>query len=85
MWVRDSYVSLLAILKKELKNLKSFRIFQALTSALAVDPLYLQHQFSSIDYRHYGVPLSRRFRSLKLFFVFRMYGITGLQGKFSER
>ncbi len=26
-----------------------------------------------------GIPLSRRFRSLKLYFVFRMYGISGLQ------
>lgn len=52
-----------------------------LTSALVVDPLYLQHGYSNsaIDYRHWGVPLSRRFRSLKLWFVFRSYGITGLQ------
>lgn len=52
-----------------------------LTSALVVDPLYLQHGYSddSIDYRHWGVPLSRRFRSLKLWFVLRSYGITGLQ------
>ncbi|XP_017779570.1 PREDICTED: tyrosine decarboxylase [Nicrophorus vespilloides] len=52
-----------------------------LTSALVVDPLYLQHGYSdtSIDYRHWGVPLSRRFRSLKLWFVMRSYGISGLQ------
>ncbi|XP_014291341.1 aromatic-L-amino-acid decarboxylase [Halyomorpha halys] len=52
-----------------------------LTSALVVDPLYLQHGYSNstIDYRHWGVPLSRRFRSLKLWFVLRSYGITGLQ------
>ncbi|KAK9873184.1 hypothetical protein WA026_021417 [Henosepilachna vigintioctopunctata] len=52
-----------------------------LTSALVVDPLYLQHGYSNstIDYRHWGVPLSRRFRSLKLWFVFRSYGISGLQ------
>lgn len=51
-----------------------------LTSALAVDPLYLQHDHSSaVDYRHYGIPLSRRFRALKLWFVFRSYGIVGLQ------
>lgn len=39
-----------------------------LTSALVVDPLYLKHGYSdaAIDYRHWGVPLSRRFRSLKL-------------------
>jgi len=52
-----------------------------LTSALVVDPLYLQHANSdeAIDYRHWGVPLSRRFRALKLWFVIRKYGIEGLQ------
>ncbi|KAK9695747.1 Pyridoxal-dependent decarboxylase conserved domain [Popillia japonica] len=52
-----------------------------LTSALVVDPLYLQHGYtdSAIDYRHWGVPLSRRFRSLKLWFVLRSYGIKGIQ------
>ncbi|CAG0917475.1 unnamed protein product, partial [Notodromas monacha] len=52
-----------------------------LTQALVVDPLYLQHNYSdtSIDYRHWGIPLSRRFRSLKLWFVIRTYGVTGLR------
>ncbi|CAG9865313.1 unnamed protein product [Phyllotreta striolata] len=52
-----------------------------LTSALVVDPLYLQHANSdeAIDYRHWGIPLSRRFRSLKLWFVIRKYGLSGLQ------
>ncbi|XP_013784595.1 tyrosine decarboxylase-like, partial [Limulus polyphemus] len=52
-----------------------------LTQALVVDPLYLQHSYSdkSIDYRHWGIPLSRRFRALKLWFVIRNYGIEGLQ------
>lgn len=52
-----------------------------LTSALAVNPLYLQHPDSqvTIDYRHWTIPLSRRFRALKLWFVMRSYGITGLQ------
>lgn len=52
----------------------------ALKTALTVNPLYLQHDHdSAIDYRHYGIPLSRRFRSLKLWFVFRSYGIDGLR------
>lgn len=56
------------------------RDVKLLTTALAVDPLYLQHDHSSaVDFRHYGIPLSRRFRALKLWFVFRSYGITGLQ------
>lgn len=51
-----------------------------LTSALVVDPLYLQHGYAgAIDYRHWGLPLSRRFRSLKLWFMLRNYGISGLQ------
>ena len=46
-----------------------------LTSALVVDPLYLKHGYSdaAIDYRHWGVPLSRRFRSLKLWYVWNVY------------
>uniref|UniRef100_A0A915M710 Aromatic-L-amino-acid decarboxylase n=1 Tax=Meloidogyne javanica TaxID=6303 RepID=A0A915M710_MELJA len=52
-----------------------------LTQALVVDPLYLQHSWTdkAIDYRHWGIPLSRRFRSLKLWFVIRSYGVEGLQ------
>nr|BDD85279.1 tyrosine decarboxylase 1 [Ischnura senegalensis] len=52
-----------------------------LTQALVVDPLYLQHGYSdqSIDYRHWGIPLSRRFRALKLWFVMRSYGLEGLR------
>uniref|UniRef100_A0A1I8II82 Aromatic-L-amino-acid decarboxylase n=1 Tax=Macrostomum lignano TaxID=282301 RepID=A0A1I8II82_9PLAT len=46
-----------------------------------VDPLYLQHEFSGLvpDYRHWQIPLGRRFRSLKIWFVLRSYGIEGLQ------
>ncbi|VDM58010.1 unnamed protein product [Angiostrongylus costaricensis] len=57
-----------------------------LTEALAVDPLYLQHSWmeKSIDYRHWGIPLSRRFRSLKLWFVIRAYGVEGLQAYIRE-
>jgi aromatic-L-amino-acid decarboxylase len=32
-----------------------------------------------IDYRDWQIPLGRRFRSLKLWFVIRHYGIAGLQ------
>ncbi|KIH46644.1 pyridoxal-dependent decarboxylase domain protein, partial [Ancylostoma duodenale] len=57
-----------------------------LTQALVVDPLYLQHSWmdKSIDYRHWGIPLSRRFRSLKLWFVIRCYGVEGLQNYIRE-
>lgn len=50
-----------------------------LKMALTVNPLYLQNEKHGIDYRHYGIPLSRRFRALKLWFVFRSYGIEGIQ------
>ncbi|UXI21219.1 hypothetical protein NH340_JMT07162 [Sarcoptes scabiei] len=49
--------------------------------AFNVNPLYLKHenQDRTLDYRHWQIPLGRRFRSLKLWFVFRNYGIDGLQ------
>lgn len=33
------------------------------------------------DYRDWGIPLGRRFRALKLWFVIRSYGVKGLQDK----
>uniref|UniRef100_A0A8C0B126 Aromatic-L-amino-acid decarboxylase n=1 Tax=Buteo japonicus TaxID=224669 RepID=A0A8C0B126_9AVES len=33
----------------------------------------------NFDCSHWQIPLGRRFRSLKLWFVLRMYGVTGLQ------
>lgn len=52
-----------------------------LTRALSVDPVYLQYRQmdKAIDYRHWGIPLSRRFKSLKLWFTIRSYGVDGLQ------
>jgi aromatic-L-amino-acid decarboxylase len=32
------------------------------------------------NYRDWGIPLGRRFRALKLWFVIRTYGVSGLQG-----
>ncbi|ALC42169.1 Tdc1 [Drosophila busckii] len=56
------------------------RDVMTLKSALNVNPLYLRHEhMNGVDYRHYGIPLSRRFRALKLWFVFRTYGVKGLQ------
>ncbi|CAF1252121.1 unnamed protein product [Rotaria sordida] len=53
----------------------------ALHRAFNVDPLYLQHENAgvAIDYMHWQVPLSRRFRALKLWFVIRSFGVEGLQ------
>jgi aromatic-L-amino-acid decarboxylase len=54
-----------------------------LIQALSVLPEYLRNQASEsgsvIDYRDWQVPLGRRFRALKLWFVIRHYGIEGLQ------
>jgi len=49
--------------------------------AFNVDPLYLKHQHQGKvpDYRHWQIPLGRRFRSLKLWFVMRLHGVKGLQ------
>jgi len=55
----------------------------ALIRALTILPEYLQNQATQsgavIDYRDWQVPLGRRFRSLKLWFVIRHYGIEGLR------
>jgi aromatic-L-amino-acid decarboxylase len=56
---------------------------KALIQALSVLPEYLRNQATEsgavIDYRDWQIPLGRRFRSLKLWFVLRYYGIEGLQ------
>ncbi|HUI69031.1 MAG TPA: pyridoxal-dependent decarboxylase [Spirochaetia bacterium] len=56
---------------------------KALITALTILPEYLRNQATEsgavIDYRDWQVSLGRRFRSLKLWFVIRHYGIEGLQ------
>ena len=54
---------------------------RALVRTLSVLPAYLQSRESGevIDYRDWGVPLGRRFRALKLWFVLRSYGVERLQ------
>lgn len=55
----------------------------ALISSLSVLPEYLRNAASDsgavIDYRDWHVPLGRRFRALKLWFVLRHYGAAGLR------
>lgn len=55
----------------------------ALIGALSVLPEYLRNAASEsgavVDYRDWQVPLGRRFRSLKLWFVLRSYGASGLR------
>jgi aromatic-L-amino-acid decarboxylase len=54
-----------------------------LIKTLSVLPEYLRNQASEsgavIDYRDWQVPLGRRFRALKLWFVIRHYGVEGLR------
>jgi aromatic-L-amino-acid decarboxylase len=55
----------------------------ALIRALSVLPEYLRNRATEsgavIDYRDWQIPLGRRFRALKLWFVIRHYGVEGLR------
>lgn len=61
------------------------------------DPVALQRSFSTspeylktavdarvVNYRDWGIPLGRRFRALKLWFVIRSYGVEGLRTMIRE-
>lgn len=54
-----------------------------LIRTLSVLPEFLKNQATEsgavIDYRDWQIPLGRRFRSLKLWFVLRHYGVEGLR------
>jgi aromatic-L-amino-acid decarboxylase len=56
---------------------------EALIRTLTIVPEYLRTAASEsgrvFDYRDWHIPLGRRFRSLKLWFVIRHYGVEGLQ------
>lgn len=51
-----------------------------LKEALSMTPIYLRFTGNVHDYKDWQIPLGRRFRSLKLWFVMRMYGAEKLQG-----
>ncbi|KAL1162075.1 hypothetical protein V6Z11_A07G177800 [Gossypium hirsutum] len=55
----------------------------ALVQALSTNPEYLKNKASQanmvVDYKDWQVPLGRRFRSLKLWMVLRLYGLENLQ------
>lgn len=55
----------------------------ALIRTLSVLPEYLRNKATEsgavIDYRDWHIPLGRRFRALKLWFVIRHYGVDGLR------
>lgn len=54
-----------------------------LLDALSITPSYLRNPYTEsglvTDYRDWQIPLGRRFRALKIWFVMRSYGITGMQ------
>jgi aromatic-L-amino-acid/L-tryptophan decarboxylase len=56
---------------------------KALIQTLSVLPEYLRNKATEsgavIDYRDWQIPLGRRFRALKLWFVVRHYGVEGLR------
>ena len=55
----------------------------ALVNTFAILPEYLKTKTDGLVANHcdWGIPLGRRFRSLKLWFVLRHYGLKGLQEK----
>ncbi len=51
-----------------------------LQGALHVDPIYLKQTYpDATDFRHFGTSLSRRTKSLKIWFLLRSYGLEGIQ------
>lgn len=54
-----------------------------LTDTYTLTPSYLRNEYTDkglvTDYRDWQIPLGRRFRSLKVWFVLRSYGIKGLR------
>ncbi len=61
---------------------------RALIQTLSILPEYLRNQATEsgavIDYRDWHIQLGRRFRSLKLWFVIRHYGVEGLRHHIRE-
>lgn len=61
---------------------------EPLIGALTVMPEYLRNDATergeAIDYRDWQIPLGRRFRALKLWFVIRAYGVEGLRAMVRE-
>lgn len=57
------------------------RDVEALLDTFATAPAYLRtrHDADVVNYRDWGIPLGRRFRALKLWFVLRSYGTEALR------
>ena len=59
---------------------------QTLLNTFEILPEYLKTKVdvSVNNYRDWGIPLGRRFRALKLWFVIRNFGVEGIKKKISE-
>ncbi|PKL81585.1 MAG: amino acid decarboxylase, partial [Ignavibacteriae bacterium HGW-Ignavibacteriae-3] len=59
---------------------------EILKQAFSLVPEYLKTSEDSLveNYMDYGIQLGRRFRSLKLWFTFRYFGVDGLQSRLRE-
>lgn len=61
---------------------------RSLISSMSINPAYLKNEASEsgavFDYRDWHVPLGRRFRALKLWFVLRHYGLEGIRAYLRE-
>ena len=52
----------------------------ALVRTMGANPEYLKTRHTSVvNFRDWGIPLGRRFRALKLWFVLRTYGLEGIR------
>jgi len=62
------------------------RDVDTLLRSMSILPEYLRTDRSGqvTDYRDWGIPLGRRFRALKLWFVLRNYGVEGLQERLRQ-
>ncbi|HEV8196666.1 MAG TPA: pyridoxal-dependent decarboxylase [Gemmatimonadales bacterium] len=58
----------------------------ALRRSFATSPAFLkaEHDDRVVNYRDWGIQLGRRFRSLKLWFVIRTYGVDGIRAMIRE-
>jgi aromatic-L-amino-acid decarboxylase len=61
---------------------------RSLITSMSINPAYLKNEASEsgavFDYRDWHVPLGRRFRALKLWFVLRHYGLQGIRAYLRE-
>lgn len=58
---------------------------KALASAFSLTPSYLQSaDYHSINFMDYSLPLGRKFRALKMFFVFKYFGFKNIENMIEE-